>query len=49
MRRGSHNPTPLELETCLDGRMPGSPDDLCIVSFDNSFHGRSLGEFINSI
>lgn len=44
-RRGSVDPTPLELETCMDGRAPGSPDDLCIVAFDKAFHGRSLATF----
>ncbi|XP_066927871.1 4-aminobutyrate aminotransferase, mitochondrial-like [Clytia hemisphaerica] len=45
MRRGSIDPTPLELETCMDGRAPGAPDDLCIVAFDKAFHGRSLATF----
>lgn len=45
IRRGSVDPTPLELETCMDGRAPGSPDDLCIVAFDKAFHGRSIATF----
>jgi len=44
MRRGSVDPTPLELETCMDGRHPGSPENLVIVSFDKAFHGRSFGK-----
>ncbi|XP_057306477.1 4-aminobutyrate aminotransferase, mitochondrial-like [Hydractinia symbiolongicarpus] len=43
IRRGCYEPTELELETCMQGKGPGSPEDLCILSFTSGFHGRTLG------
>lgn len=43
IRRGSFEATELELESCMRGEHPGSPEDLCILSFDKGFHGRTVG------
>jgi len=42
-RRGSFEPTDIELKSCMKGEAPGSPNDLCILSFDKGFHGRTMG------
>jgi len=42
IRRGTAEPTPLEITTCMDGEHPGSPTDLYILGFDKGFHGRTI-------
>jgi len=42
VRRGSLEPTEIELDTCMRGEHPGSPEDLFILSFDKGFHGRTI-------
>jgi len=42
VRRGSNEPTELELESCMKGQHPGSPEDLYILGFDKGFHGRTI-------
>lgn len=41
-QRGAQPPTPEELHTCKYNMPPGAPK-LSILSFDGSFHGRTLG------
>lgn len=41
-QRGSYLPTDIELETCMDQELPGTPD-ICFLSFSQSFHGRTMG------
>jgi len=41
-QRGSFLPTDIELETCMNQELPGTPD-VCFLSFSQSFHGRTLG------
>lgn len=38
-----------DLESCMNHELPGTPN-LAVISFNNSFHGRTLGElfFLNS-
>eukprot|EP00795_Rhopilema_esculentum_P009550 gene9550-17296_t len=40
--RGHSDPTEFELRTSLENQHPGSPN-LSILSFENAFHGRTLG------
>ena len=47
IRRGTAEPTDIELKSCMRGEAPGSPDDLCMLSFDSGFHGRTLGKKIS--
>lgn len=44
MRRGSFDPSEFELDSCMHGQSPGSPDDLFILGFDKGFHGRTIGK-----
>ncbi|KAL4240525.1 hypothetical protein ACF0H5_001317 [Mactra antiquata] len=41
-KRGGSPPTPEDLNSCVINQEPGSPP-LTILSFDNSFHGRTMG------
>ncbi|CAG2204744.1 ABAT [Mytilus edulis] len=41
-KRGGEPPSKEELQTCISGVPPGCPD-LCILSFKNAFHGRTMG------
>ncbi|KAK7493331.1 hypothetical protein BaRGS_00015457 [Batillaria attramentaria] len=41
-KRGSPYPTQEEMASCLRGHKPGTPD-LSILSFNNAFHGRTMG------
>lgn len=41
-KRGGKPPTQEELQSCIMNEKPGTPD-LAILSFKNSFHGRTMG------
>lgn len=40
--RGSTDPSPADVESCMTNDVPGSPD-LAMLSFRGGFHGRTLG------
>ncbi|XP_060063396.1 4-aminobutyrate aminotransferase, mitochondrial-like [Ylistrum balloti] len=41
-QRGGQPPSPEELQSCVEGHAPGSPN-LSVLSFTNGFHGRTMG------
>lgn len=41
-KRGGAAPTQEDLDSCLINKAPGAPN-LSILSFMNSFHGRTMG------
>lgn len=40
-KRGNKSPTQEDLDSCMDQKLPGTPD-LTVLAFNGSFHGRTL-------
>lgn len=42
-RGGDTEPSREELESCMRNAEPGSPNSMCVISFQRGFHGRLMG------